>query len=252
MSGGWIKLHRKIIDDPIFQNEKLLKVWLYCLLKASHKEHESLVGMQLVKVKPGEFVFGRKKAAADLSMKESTVWDRMKLLEKLGNINIKSNNKFSIVNVVNWGKYQDKDNEVQQQNQQQTDNSPTTNQQQTDTNKNVKNEKNEKKDNQPSSLDSDFEKLWKLYPKKTMKKDALAAYKKAIKKGATNKDIQTGIVAYKKHLAANSDWLKPQDGGRWFKKERWGDDFGSANSSGSPQNSSSSIEYLDDRGVIDE
>lgn len=102
--------------------------------------------MQPVTVKPGEFVFGRKKAAAELNMKESTVWDRMKLLEKLGNIDIKSNNKFSVVNVVNWAKYQDKEPEVQQQDQQQTDNKPTTNQQQTDTNKNVKKGKNVKND----------------------------------------------------------------------------------------------------------
>lgn len=141
---GWIKLHRKIISDPVFQNEKLLKVWLYCLLKASHKKHESMVGMQVVSLDPGEFVFGRKKAAIELNMKESTVWDRMKLLEKIGNIDIKSNNKFSVVNVVNWGKYQDREDEDQQQNQQQTDSKPTTNRQQTDTNKNVKNVKNVK------------------------------------------------------------------------------------------------------------
>ena len=41
---GWIKLHRKILDSPIFQNEKLFKVFAYCLMKASHKEHTQLVG----------------------------------------------------------------------------------------------------------------------------------------------------------------------------------------------------------------
>ncbi|HIA6871830.1 TPA: DnaD domain protein, partial [Staphylococcus aureus] len=41
---GWIKLHRKLLDSPIFQNEKLFKVFAYCLMKASHKEHTQLVG----------------------------------------------------------------------------------------------------------------------------------------------------------------------------------------------------------------
>ena len=35
---GWIKLHRKLLDSPIFQNEKLFKVFAYCLMKASHKD----------------------------------------------------------------------------------------------------------------------------------------------------------------------------------------------------------------------
>lgn len=232
---GWIKLHRKIVEDPVFQNEKLLKVWLYCLLKASHKEREFMVGMQIVKVKPGEFVFGRKKAAAELNMKESTVWDRIKLLEKLGNINIKSNNKFSIVNVVNWAKYQDKETEVQQQIQQQIDNKPTTKQQQTDTNKNVKkdkNVKNEKNKDNTSNQDSithSFEEVWKLYPKKTAKKDAFTAYKKAIKKGTLKEDIKKGVENYVRYFEANKNWLQPMDGGRWFVKERWNDQFNTDN-----------------------
>lgn len=45
---GWIKLHRKLLDSPIFQNEKLFKVFAYCLMKASHKEHTQLVGRRVV------------------------------------------------------------------------------------------------------------------------------------------------------------------------------------------------------------
>lgn len=48
---GWIKLHRKILDSPIFQNEKLFKVFAYCLMKASHKEHTQLVGRRVVHLK---------------------------------------------------------------------------------------------------------------------------------------------------------------------------------------------------------
>ena len=80
-------------------------------------------------------------------------------------------------------------------------------------------------DNKYSSakLTEDFEKLWALYPNKQGKKKAFAAYCKAIKSGDTNKSIQNGIVAYKKHLAAN-DWLKPAHGSTWFVNERWNDE----------------------------
>lgn len=74
-------------------------------------------------------------------------------------------------------------------------------------------------------MESDFEKLWKLYPnKKGSKNTALKSYKKALKGGTTNKQIQDGIVAYKKHLVEN-DWLKPAFGSTWFFNERWNDEY---------------------------
>ncbi len=51
-----------------------------------------------------------------------------------------------------------------------------------------------------NALKSDFEKLWKLYPNKKGKDLAFKAYQKAIKDGATNKDIQDGIVGLKKEI----------------------------------------------------
>ncbi|MCA1058091.1 DnaD domain protein [Rossellomorea aquimaris] len=84
---------------------------------------------------PGQFVFGRKVASVEMGMKESTLWDYMKILKEDGVINIKSNNKFSVVTIVNWVTYQSE--EIN------TDNKPdsklTTDRQQMDTYKNVKN-----------------------------------------------------------------------------------------------------------------
>lgn len=142
---GWIKLHRKLLVSDVFQNEKLLKVFIYCLLKASHQDTETVIGLQTVPLKKGQFIFGRSKAASELNMKESTVWRYMKFLEKIGTIDIKSNNKFSLVTVENWGFYQGADGEGGQQNEQQNNNKVTTNGQQMDTYKNGENGKNGKK-----------------------------------------------------------------------------------------------------------
>lgn len=129
---GWIKLHRQLLESQIFHNEKLLKVFIYCLLKASHKEHEQQVGLTKVILQPGQFIFGRLKASEELNLKGSTVWMYMKLLDEEHHcISICSNNKYSIVTVVNWGLYQT-DGKI-------TDNKITTNWQQTDTNKNDNN-----------------------------------------------------------------------------------------------------------------
>ena len=85
----------------------------------------------------------------------------------------------------------------------------------------------EQSTNKPSSakLTEDFEKLWELYPKKQgSKKKAFASYKKAIKSGTTNKEIQDGIVAYKKYLQ-REQWQKPANGDTWFNNERWNDEY---------------------------
>ncbi len=106
MEEGYIKLFRKILKSPIFKNEKALKIWVWCLCKATYTEREHLVGQQIVHLKEGQFVFGRKTASDELDMNESTVYKYMKVLEKLKMCNIKSNNKFSVVTIENWQEYQ--------------------------------------------------------------------------------------------------------------------------------------------------
>ena len=143
-NNGWIKLHRKIIDSAVFENPKILKLWIWCLCKASHKGYESMVGNQIVVLQEGQFIFGRKKASSELNIKESMVYKYIKLLEKLEMINIKSNNKFSIITIEKWAFYQFDNDEEQQQKEQQKNNKGTTKEQQRNTNKNVKNVKNVK------------------------------------------------------------------------------------------------------------
>lgn len=137
---GWIKVHRKTLESPVFDNPKLFKIWMYCLLKATHKGDKVLIGRTEVNLKPGQFIFGRKVAANELNMNESLVYDYFKVLEKMGMISISSNNKYSVITVANWGTYQSDDREIQQQ----INNKPTTNQQQINTYKNVKNVNNVK------------------------------------------------------------------------------------------------------------
>ena len=128
---SWIKLYRKLLQSPIFENEKALKIWIWCLCKATHKGITQLVGQQIIELNTGQFIFGREKASEELKMTESTVYKYIKLLEKLQMISIKSNNKFSIVSIDNWEEYQGEE--------QQKNNKRTTKEQQSNTNKNVKN-----------------------------------------------------------------------------------------------------------------
>lgn len=149
---SYIKLFRKILKSPIWDNEKALKIWLWCLLKATHIERTQLVGQRKVNLEKGQFIFGRKKASEELNMTESTIYKYIKILEELQMINIESNTKFSIITIKKWEEYQveelkqNSNNKVTGCNLTNIINTEeiktvkiTTKEQQSNTNKNVKN-----------------------------------------------------------------------------------------------------------------
>lgn len=100
---GWIKLHRKILDNGIFTGDSdLLKVFVWCLLKASHKKHT--IGMHTIE--PGQFLTGRISASQELNIKPTTVRNKMNQLKRKKYIDLYTTNKFTIVTIVNWNTYQ--------------------------------------------------------------------------------------------------------------------------------------------------
>lgn len=147
---GWISLHRKIRQNPVFSDLQLFRLWIICLTEASHKEHEILVGKQVVKLEKGQFVTGRFEIGLKYNeglkpkdrVKDITVWRWLKTLEELDFMIINSNNKFSLCTVLKWSDYQNFD----QQNDQQMINKRSANDQQMITNNNVNKGNNENKD----------------------------------------------------------------------------------------------------------
>lgn len=103
-------LWRSILDKPHFSDPNLLKVWVWCLAKASYKPRCLQVrtgrGSTTVNIQRGQFLFGRKAAADELQMPEGSVRDRMKKLQELESIDIQPDTHFSIVSVVNFDLYQ--------------------------------------------------------------------------------------------------------------------------------------------------
>jgi len=141
---GWIKLHRRILESPVFHDEKLLKIWVACLLKANHKKKSIVFNNEVIEIQRGQFIFGRIEFAKELNMNSSSVYRRLKLLEKLKKVNIKSNNKFSVLSIVKYNTYQDDTRQSEQQNEQPVNNKRTASEQPVNTNNNVKNDNNER------------------------------------------------------------------------------------------------------------
>ena len=135
---SWVKLHRSIVNDIVFDDPEVLKVWVWILCKAYYREDSVLIGKCKVDILPGQFPFGRHSAAKELKMSESKVYRTIKLLEKLGCITIKPNNKYSLICVEKWAFFQGDVSNVEQQ----TNNKRTTNEQQMNTKMNIKKYKN--------------------------------------------------------------------------------------------------------------
>ncbi len=131
-----------MLDSIVFQDAKLFHVWCYCLLKANHKDVQTIFNGQKVFVKRGQFIWGRHKAAEQLNMPGSTAERKLKVLEELNKVSLKVNRRFTMLTVCKYNTYQSKD----AQDEQPMNNPRTSDEQVMNTNKNVKNDKNEKKE----------------------------------------------------------------------------------------------------------
>lgn len=178
---GWVKLHRKLIKSDVFENEKLLKVFVWCLIKATRHSKEQVVGANRINLLPGQFVTGRRKAAMELGMKESTANNYLKRLEAMQMIHLNCNNKFTVVTVDNYSLYQQDSKKV--------DKNLTENEQKVDTNKKVKKEKNN------NIYAQQVEQLWSLYPNKKGKAQAIVKLPKLIEKYGYE-TIENCVLAY--------------------------------------------------------
>jgi len=103
---GWIKLHRQLLTNGWFRNHKVLVFWIYCLLKASHKPIKVTVGYQVIPLDAGQFIFGRKEASAETRLSEQEIRTCLFFLKSSKNLTLQVTNKFSIISIVNWERYQ--------------------------------------------------------------------------------------------------------------------------------------------------
>ncbi len=215
MNRGFVKLWRKSLDAGWLKNHKLWAFWSWCILKASYQEHKQIIGCQEITLQPGQFSFGRKKAAKELRVSEQETRTLLVFLKNAGNLTIKSTNKFSIITVVNWPIYQGSIEDDQPSDQ------PTTNHQLT-TNKNIKKEKNK------YMSESDFNLFYQSYPKREGRTPALKAWRKITSENGLLNTILAAIEkqkAHKEHLKKTNqfcpEWPLPAT---WLNGRRWEDE----------------------------
>jgi hypothetical protein len=136
MEQGWIKLHRKLLDNALMSKSAYLQLWIALLLRANHKQNEFIFDNKKVVLQPGQFITGRDKLSELTAIPPSTIEKILKYLENEQQIEQQTTNKYRLITILNWQYYQSQEH--------QHDNNVSSKEQQRDTNKNDKNEKNDK------------------------------------------------------------------------------------------------------------
>jgi hypothetical protein len=193
-------------------------------MKATHDEKTQVVGNQIIELKAGQFITGRSALSDDFNhdVKKDrrvdglTLFRWLSLFEKMEMLNIKKTNKYSLITVLNWDKYQGQ----RTSNEQQLNNKRTSNEQQLNTNKNdknVKNDKNEKKEDICYQQIADmYNNTCVSFPRLTKLSDARKKAIKARLKTYTADDLQKAFS-----LAEQSDFLKGANNRNWSATFDW-------------------------------
>lgn len=142
---GWIKLHRKIMDNPFYLSEPFtrMQAWIDLLLLANHKEGFFYVRGNKVIIKRGQVGTSSRTLASRWQWSRGKVERFLKELEESNQIEPQKNNVITLLSICNYDEYQSSEPQTEPQ----TDHRKTTDEPQTDPNKNVNKEKNKKNDN---------------------------------------------------------------------------------------------------------
>lgn len=137
---GWIKLHRKLLNNKIFFDSEKLQLFIYLLLMAAHED----CIVHGVQIKRGQLLIGRKRIAMDTRQKSGSIPRRLKYLENATMIEQQPNNQHTVITICNYDTYQ----EVRTTTEQRGKEKRTTTEQRPNTyknNKNIRKKKEEEK-----------------------------------------------------------------------------------------------------------
>jgi len=116
MELGYVRLYRKILDNPIiFKDSDHVAIWIYLLLNATHKEISVIFKGERTILRPGQLIVGSKAIAEELNINYVKVHRVLNDFKNEKQIEKQASNKNSLITILNWEKYQscEKQNEIQ-------------------------------------------------------------------------------------------------------------------------------------------
>ncbi len=113
---GWIKLHRKVLENPVVCHDaEYFAVWVYLLLNASHEKYSTWFNGKRKELDAGQLVTGRQKIAHELKMNEHKVDRALKLFENEQQIEQQCTSHGRLISITNWEQYQKVEQPIEHQ-----------------------------------------------------------------------------------------------------------------------------------------
>lgn len=194
---GFVKLERGILDWEWYEDTYTARLFFHCILKANWKAG-NWKGQPYER---GQFITSLPSLAKELGCSERNIRTALKHLISTGELTSKATNKYRIITVCNYDKYQSSDR--------QTDRQVTGNRQTSDRQVTADEEYKEIKNKRSNNIyASSFEEIWKIYPKKKEKSASYKAYQARLKDGFTEEELFRATKAYVTECEKTGRWVK--------------------------------------------
>ena len=115
-NNGWIRIHRQILEWEWYNDINCFRVFTHLIIKANYKE-KRYKGIEL---KEGSIITSRDLLAQETGLSPQQIRTTLTKLKSTNEITIETSSKGTIIQVVNYAKYQIPTNEL-------TDEQPTSN-----------------------------------------------------------------------------------------------------------------------------
>lgn len=156
MNNGYVFMYRTLMDKGYYKDSHYVHLWLHLIFKATYRDKEYLFNGKIEYLEPGQFIAGRKSLSKETGIQESKIERILNCFKNEHQIEQQKNNKFRIISITNWDKYQINE----QQNEQEMNNQRTTSEQPVNTNNTVN---TVKKENNKESIVIPYQELISLY-----------------------------------------------------------------------------------------
>lgn len=114
MNTGWIKLHRQLMTKGYYKDSQYIHLWCHILMKANHADAEFLWNGKLITVKRGQLITGRDVLSSETGIHRSKIERILKVFKNEQQIEQQTTNKFRLITVLKYSKYQGSEQQNEQ------------------------------------------------------------------------------------------------------------------------------------------
>ena len=108
MDKWWIKLSTQIQDHWIWKKHEYAYAWIDLLMMVNRSDNKMMVDNELITIKRGQTLTSMVKLAKRWGWSRNKTYKFILALEKDGMLKRKSNTHYTMLTIVNYGKYQDR------------------------------------------------------------------------------------------------------------------------------------------------